>query len=173
MPPEIKRMNQMKLIFCDWTHGKAMRTTVAVQRVYAAGVEVHGAIVAHIGRNTRPIVADVTENVKSTDIGEAIARSREENGLATRFTFQDGTKVPAFIETSGYVPFGRATSIITGSCETSESAIRRKAESWRTRVVNTLGGRLESRSGDSCATILIAFGVPKDIISIVHFIASI
>ena len=37
MPPEINRMNQMKLIFYDGTQNKDARTIVVVQRVHVAG----------------------------------------------------------------------------------------------------------------------------------------
>ena len=152
--------------FLDGTQGKAVRTrAVVAQREHVAGAEVHEATAFRNERNTRPVVAVYTDIHQKTVIEVAIARSREENGLATGFIFQDGTEVPTIIETSGYVPVGRVTRIITDSCETRENAIGRKAEPWRTRIVNALGDRKKSGFGYIVVTsCLIALGVPEVII---------
>ena len=65
-------MNRIKLIFCDRTHGVAVRTMVAAQRVHVAGVEGQVAPAAHNGRNTRPIVAVDADSVQNT-VKSAIA----------------------------------------------------------------------------------------------------
>ena len=139
-----------------------------LQRIQEEGSERQTAPLVRIERNTRPIAAEETDIFHNT-IDIALARNREENGLSAGFIFQDGTEMIAFIE-SGYVKFGRITRIIATLSETCESTIGRKAEPRRARIVNTFFNRLESGRGDIIATILIALGVPKVIVSIVRSI---
>ena len=97
MPLEIKRMNQMKLIFCDGTHGESIRTRVDMI-VKESYVESKAAPAVSTVRNTRPLEAVAADSVQNTAPVVAIARSRKENGLAARFTLKDSTEVPTIIE---------------------------------------------------------------------------
>ena len=52
------------------------------------------------------MVAVAADMLQNTDIAEAKARSREENGRiygSIRFTFKDGTEMISFAERTGYV----------------------------------------------------------------------
>ncbi len=120
----------MKLIFCNGTHNIAVRTNVVVQRAHDIMVEVQVAPFFYIVRGTRPIEAAEADKVQKTVIVATIAQSREENSWvygSIRFTHQDGTEMPAFIENTKHIEFGRIRSIcsLADDCETSESPIGR------------------------------------------------